>query len=110
MRMEEQKTTPTPEFVRGEVVEVKSCDEWVKATYYGTIEGERYPYIAKVKTNSGYSAWDHIRKLPKQEAWPKKFTREQVQKYAGKLKLWIMENAIANLLIKFCEDNGMLEE
>lgn len=94
-----------PEFVRGEIVEVKSGDERFKATYYGTIEWERHPYIAKVQTNSWYSAWDRIRKLPQQEVWPRKFTVDYLYKFAKKSK-----NSKDCLLTEFCAEHGMLEE
>lgn len=102
-----------PEFVRGEVVEVSSYEgsDRYPAKYYDTIEWETYPYIAKALTWIQYHTWECIRKLPQVQEGIKKFTREEIRKYADEVRESYTHNPVVdNILEDFCRNNGMLEE
>lgn len=77
--MQEEQST-TPEFVRGEEV------EWGKDIGYSAKRGE-VGWIDKFIIDFMQLVYDvekikeeieSIRKLPQQEVWPRKFTREQI--------------------------------
>lgn len=68
-------------FARGEEVEVSDDgkDRW-KWIYYDTIvwiPEDEQPYIVKRHMHVCYNTRKYIRKLPKQEAWPKVFYIEK---------------------------------
>ena len=76
---EGEKTPATPEFVRWEEVEVSDKDDFTCSRFgkfVCTIDHE-YKYLAEVNWRI-LMWWKHMRKPQKQEAWPKKFTKEQI--------------------------------
>lgn len=82
-------TEDQPEFVRGEVVEVKDDGSWNQRIYLATIEGALYPYICvsqhnetSFKNNKVFNTtpWGEIRKLqPKQI----EVTRNEIAAWKG---------------------------
>lgn len=111
---EEQKileTSPNPEFVRGEVVEVSDDERFINRRpwkYVCTIDHE-YKYLAEVNWPIPMW-WKHIRKLPQQEAWPKRFTEKDIEDFICEkfpearhvqMSIWIAD---------FLNKHGMLEK
>lgn len=125
-KKEEQK----PEFVRGEEVEVSDSltdTKPLKRIYIATMDTFPLPHLCvRYSSEKDFLEWKpykvdnrkYIRKLPKQEAWPKRFTKEQVAEFITRVRSdegtdriseWELE-LMGNWILGFLKKHGMLEE
>lgn len=106
------------EFVRWEEVEVRDdrhnpddLDASHKGKFICEIEHE-YKYVVEMEMSDWPLCRKYIRKLPKQEAWSRKFTREEVNRAIEEENVCASydEEEAWRFVLRVLERLGMLEE